>query len=197
MQVIISSEDTRSLCPSTYAACSKHSRRVLSPHYYYYLVAPRPARAANTPIRSVLGRGPSQCHSSYWGTHRVFGMAAVSMQKLQLPAMVTLCVGVCPTSRCVHGTTNPPFCDGGPQTRFFLPSFLEETAKKACPRFTRPGERHCWVFDQSGNHSGSDWLLENFKWGPSLFCFFNCKDFFVALVVCLVASFHRHDLECK
>lgn len=137
--------------------------------------APRPARAANTPISSVLGRGPSQCHSSYWGTHRVFGMAAVSMQKLQLPAMVTLCVGVCPTSRCVHGTTNPPFCDGGPQTRFFLPSFLEETAKKACPRFTRPGERHCWVFDQSGNHSGSDWLLENFKWGPSLFCFLIVK----------------------
>lgn len=167
--------------------CCKPSRGVLS-HYYYYLVLqplshqgwPTPPLALcqggdppSVPLK-LLGDPQGLWHGSSFNAE-----AAVSSNGL--PG----CRGLSYKPMCPRHHKPSLLRWGGPQTRFFLPPFLEETAQKACLRFTRPGERHCWVFDQSGNRPGSDWWLENFKCGPLLLCVLIVKIFLLPFLCCV------------
>lgn len=185
MGVIISSEDTRSLCPCD-LVLQAQSRGFVTLLLLFGSAAPQPSRVANIPISSVSGRRPTL--SATRVTRGPTG--SLAWQQFQCRSC-----SFQQWSPCVSGSvlqadvsTAPqtlPFAMGGPQTRFFLPPFLEETAQKACPRFTRPGERHCWVFDQSGNRPGSDWWLENFKCGPLLLCVLIVKIFLLPFLCCV------------
>lgn len=184
MQVIISSEDTRSL----------HIRGVLQAQSQGFVTtllllfgsaAPRPARAANTPISSVSGKGPPPVPLKLLGDPQgLWHGGSFSAEATASSNGHPVCRGLSYKPMCPQHH-KPSLLQWGPHTRVFLPPFLEETAQKACPRFTRPGERHCWVFDQSGNRPGSDWSLENFKCGPSLFCVLIVKIFLLPFLCCV------------